>query len=166
MKTIIAALAVALALSGCISKRELLTTMQGRVPAGSKIAVFVPADGTSFGEKYPQSGEVVSRKLAAALCQYFPGASVGFESADYRIVPQILHWEDRATEWSAKPDRVKISLPLYRGSNLVGSAMVSAKSSWWTFGGDHPEDLLDLPFDVYAAGLAGVRKPNRLVIEK
>jgi hypothetical protein len=33
-------------------------------------------------------------------------------------------------------------------------------------GGDHPEDLLDLPFQVYAASLAGHSKSDRLVIER
>jgi hypothetical protein len=44
---------------------------------------------------------------------------------------------------------------------LVGSALVTANSSWWTFGGDHPEDLLDAPFEAYAAALAGKANPNR-----
>jgi hypothetical protein len=166
MKTMLASLAVALALVGCASKRELCVTMPAHVPASAKISVFVPQDGTSFGEDYPKSGAVVARKLVAALAPYYPGASVGFAPAEYKISPQILHWEDRATEWSGKPDRVKISLPLYHGDTLVGNALVSAKSSWWTFGGDHPEGLIDLPFEVYAAGLAGIKKPNSLVIEK
>ena len=58
-------------------------------------------------------------------------------SGEYLLKPQILHWEDRATEWSGKPDRVKVSLPLYKSGRLIGSALVSAKSSWWTYGGDH-----------------------------
>ena len=63
------------------------------------------------------------------------------------IEPKILHWEDRATEWSGKADRVKVSLPLYRSGSLIGSALVTANSSFFTFGGDHPEDLLDAPFE-------------------
>jgi hypothetical protein len=84
----------------------------------------------------------------------------------YLIEPKILHWEDRATEWSGKADRVKVSLPLYRSGSLVGSALVTANSSWWTFGGDHPEDLLDASFESYSASLASKANPNRMVLER
>jgi Domain of unknown function (DUF4823) len=73
--------------------------------------------------------------------------------------------EDRATEWSGKADRVKVSLPLYRSGNLVGSALVTANRSWWTFGGDHP-DLGDTPFDSYAASLAGKENPRLAVLQR
>lgn len=79
------------------------------------------------------------------------------------IRPQILHWEERATEWSGKADRVEISLPLYRSGRLIGSAMVKANSSWWTLGGDHVIDLLPRPFEIYAARLAGQQKKDALV---
>ena len=89
-------------------------------------------------------------QLVAALTPYYPGSTVSSTGSRsvYLIEPKILHWEDRATEWSGKADRVKVSLPLYRSGSLVGSALVTANSSWWTFGGDHPEDLLDTPFEV------------------
>ena len=87
-------------------------------------------------------------------------------SIEYVLKAQILHWEDRATEWSAKPDRVKISLPLYKSGQLIGSALVSAKSSYWTFGADHPEDLMDAPFEAYAASLAGKNTANRSVSQR
>jgi uncharacterized protein DUF4823 len=88
------------------------------------------------------------------------------ERTAHTIVVGALHWEDRATEWSGKADRVKVSLPLYRSGSLVGSALVTANSSWWTFGGDHPEDLLDTPFESYASSLAGKANPNRAVFER
>ena len=117
---------------------------------------------------YPNSGKVVARKLVAALTPYYPGSTVSSTGnrSVYLIEPKILHWEDRATEWSGKADRVKVSLPLYRSGSLVGSALVTANSSWWTFGGDHPEDLLDTPFEAYAASLAAKANPKRAVSER
>jgi hypothetical protein len=38
---------------------------------------------------------------------------------------------------------------------------VTANSSFFTFGGDHPEDLLDTPFAAYTASLAGKASINR-----
>jgi hypothetical protein len=69
---------------------------------------------------YPNSGRVVEGKLVAALIPHYPGSmvsSTGTRSV-YLIEPKILHWEDRATEWSGKANRVKVSLPLYRSRNL------------------------------------------------
>jgi hypothetical protein len=69
---------------------------------------------------YPNSGKVVARKLVAALIPQYPGSTVSSTSSRsvYLIEPKILHWEDRATEWSGKADRVKVSLPLYRSGSL------------------------------------------------
>jgi hypothetical protein len=33
-------------------------------------------------------------------------------------------------------------------------------------GGDHPEDLLDTPFEAYAASLVAKANPNRGVVER
>jgi hypothetical protein len=167
MKTMKAlSLILVLALAGCYtSRREITYSVKAHVPVGTPINVVKAEDGIYQDEHYGLSGDVVSRKLVAALVQDYPGSSIG-SSGTYSIKPQILHWEDRATEWSGKADRVKISLPLYRDSKLIGSALVSASSSWWTMGGDHPEDLLDSPFEAYAASLAGKPNPNPQVIEK
>ena len=62
----------------------------------------------------------------------------------YVFNPTILHWEDRATEWSGKLDRIAIKLivlDVESGKN-ISSTVLSAASKWATFGGDHPEDLL------------------------
>ncbi|PTX93471.1 hypothetical protein DB345_17850 [Spartobacteria bacterium LR76] len=145
-------------LSGCyVSQRELAVQIPATVPAGTQIAVLKPADATFESDNFPGSGGVVAGKLTAALIPYYPGSSVVTTAAPggYVVKPQLLHWEDRATEWSGKADRVKVSLPLYRDGKLVGSALVTANSSWWTLGGDQPEDLIDQPFAVYAAKLAG-----------
>ena len=125
MKRVIALLA-SLALSGCISSREVSFQKRTSIPAGSTVGVITPADGVYMEDEYPKSGTVVARKLVAALVPYFPASSVVTPgtNGEYMLKPQILHWEDRATEWSAKPDRVKVSLPLYKSGRLVGSALV------------------------------------------
>jgi Domain of unknown function (DUF4823) len=160
---------VATLLAGCyVSNREIKYSVRGSVPVGTAINVSTPEDGIYMEDVYPNSGKVVARKLVAALTPYYPGSSVSNEAgpSGYLIEPKILHWEDRATEWSGKADRVKVSLPLYRSGSLIGSALVTANSSFFTFGGDHPEDLLDAPFEAYAASLAGKTTANRSVSER
>jgi hypothetical protein len=156
-------------LAGCyVSNREIKYSIRGAVPVGTAISVTTPEDGIYMEDVYPNSGKVVARKLVAALTPPYPGSMVSSTGggSGYLIEPKILHWEDRATEWSGKADRIKVSLPLYRSGSLVGSALVTANSSWWTFGGDHPEDLLDTPFEAYAASLVGKANPNRGVVER
>lgn len=78
-------------------------------------------------------------------------------SYTYLLYPEILHWEDRATEWSGKSDivSVKVSLVGTEAGKVLDSAVVGGKSSWWTFGGDRPEHLLPKPLSDYAASLFG-----------
>jgi len=70
-------------------------------------------------------------------------------------VPEILHWEDRATEWSGKPDVIEVRLTLIdvASGRPLDETVISGKSKWATFGGDHPQELLAVPFEQYAAAL-------------
>jgi len=80
------------------------------------------------------------------------------ERYEYYIQSEILHWEDRATEWSGLPDRIEIKISVYdthSGAELA-SSILSARSKWATFGGDHPQDLLPEPVKQYVESLYGV----------
>lgn len=74
---------------------------------------------------------------------------------DYLVVPEILHWEDRATEWSGKPDRVEIKISTYKVQSEVEihSTIIAGRGKWVTLGGDHPQDLLSEPMDNYVSTL-------------
>ncbi|ELW8199044.1 DUF4823 domain-containing protein, partial [Yersinia enterocolitica] len=66
-----------------------------------------------------------------------------------------LHWEDRATEWSGKPDIIAIKITVYNAAsdNIISSTIINGKSKWATFGGDHPQDLLAKPVSEYISSL-------------
>ena len=67
----------------------------------------------------------------------------------------IVHWEDRATEWSLKSDKVEVKITVHdvaRG-RMLASAVVSGSSGLLTIGGDHPQDLLPEPMDSYVGSL-------------
>ena len=156
-------------LSSCVSRRELSVGLPANLPPSTSISVRIPQNGVYGDTIYSNSGSQVAHQLVAALLPYFPETRLVYETQARGLLlsPQILHWEDRATEWSGKRDRVEISLPLYANDGrLLGSALISANSSYWTMGGDHPEDLLQRPFKVYAASLAGIPYRDRLVIQK
>jgi len=73
----------------------------------------------------------------------------------YFVEPIILHWEERATEWSGLPDRIEIQLIIYSTvtNRQIANASFKGKSSWFTFGGDHPQDLLAEPTNEFVQGL-------------
>src|SRR3546814_3053484 len=87
------------------------------------------------------------------------GAGALGREADYLVYLKIHHWEERATEWSGKPDQIEVEIRLFDGrkGTLLASQIVKASSSWATLGGDHPQDLLIKPFNDYAAGIFGVQ---------
>ncbi len=159
---------LALGLVGCgyISKREVEFSVRGTIPQGSRIAVIVPQDGAYGSEQYPNSGRMVANQLVAVLSRYYPGSealSSGGSNWKYVARPALLHWEERATEWSGKPDKIEVAIPVYSGDRLVSSAIIKGSSSWWTLGGDHPEDLFKLPSEIYAVRLAGIDKTDTFV---
>ncbi len=39
--------------------------------------------------------------------------SIDAEKHGYYVKPEILHWEERATEWSGRSDRIEIQLIIY-----------------------------------------------------
>ena len=80
-----------------------------------------------------------------------------FDKADYGYIvePVITHWEDRATEWSGKRDHLEVQLIIFDVGTReqLSSSIVSGKSKWATFGGDHPQDLLETAISQYVNAL-------------
>jgi hypothetical protein len=117
-----------------------------------------PEDGSFEGKPHRESGRMALAEIRRALLQSGAEATVAptpesldealtaarAEKSTYVLTPKILHWEERATEWSGRPDRITMSYSLYdvaTGQKLASST-ISASSKWATFGGDHPEDLV------------------------
>jgi hypothetical protein len=133
--------------------------------------VSVPRDGVYGEDTYQGSGQTTAQAIVLAFNPYLERVEAGsttedfaaaIRSADsgrftYLIYPQILHWEDRATEWSGKPDRISIKLSVYNVAtgNLADSVLITGHSAWATLGGDKPQDLLADPLAKYAKSLRG-----------
>lgn len=84
------------------------------------------------------------------------GLAANFEDAiaqaqradqDILIFPTILHWEDRATEWSMISDKVEIRVDVVQvdSGHIISSGIIKGSSGLATLGGDHPQDLLPEP---------------------
>jgi hypothetical protein len=165
-------LCVACFVSGCQSTYSEKNLSDQPVPLlrnTSRIYVAIPFDA-SFKQKVAQhSGKQTAEALVTAftrntksvsMSKYPESLSEALESArkynaEYLIYPVLLKWEDRATEWSGRRDRLQVRIDTIDLSNsaVVFSKMVEATGKWMTEGGDSPADLLQEPADSYVNSL-------------
>lgn len=157
-------------ISGCastykLSEVQLPTT---KLDPFKSILISVPEDGWYENPQYRLSGKMTANAIRAAFAKKTSIVDVidschGDECLKaispikygYYVKPVILHWEERATEWSGKPDRIEIQVVIYdTGSKKVlATSSYTGKSKWATFGGDHPQDLLPKPTNQYINSL-------------
>jgi hypothetical protein len=161
----------ALLLSACAQELAVkgVSADQGALSREGYAFVSVPHDGQYGSITYQGTGQLTAQTVAGAFAKFLDKSETGLRvenldealaharklGADYLVVPVILHWEDRATEWSGRRDKieVKISVLDVGTEHSLASGVVSGKSSWWTFGGDHPEDMLSQPVNEFVSGL-------------
>ena len=165
-------IAVSAILFGCADAHQLLRNDRGDgvlLDRNASAFISIPRDGVYGGTVYQGSGQNTAQIILAAFSKYLTRVDVAHtygeykesldqakkEGYNYLIYPAILEWEDRATEWSAIPDRVSVKITVIdvnRG-RVVDSVIVKGKSGLATFGGDHPQDLLPKPIGEYASSL-------------
>ena len=161
---------VVILLSGCAAKYNQVNLSQPRtkLTAGNSVLIATPENGSYGNREYSSSGRMTALAVNAAFAKFSNDIKVSnkckdfnclkekaTKSFDYYVIPEILQWEDRATEWSAKPDRIEIKLSVYESEteNELASTILSGKSKLLTLGGDHPQDLLAEPLNKYIGTL-------------
>ncbi|UMO89117.1 DUF4823 domain-containing protein [Pectobacterium sp. PL64] len=157
-------------LAGCSAKYNSTAIQKNEelLIKNKEIVIAVPANGIYSTQEYAGSGSSTANVIKAAFLRYSDNVKTISECSNmnclvskspvsdgYYIVPQILHWEDRATEWSGIPDKMEVKITIYKADNqkLLSSVILSGKSKFATFGGDHPQDLLPAPVSEYVASL-------------
>lgn len=153
--------------SGCVDKfeTESYSPPTSVISSSAKALILRSEDGQYAGKPYLNSGRMLTDQVEIAVASRLAQATVAqasdVESAlaqarstgvEYVIEPRILHWEDRATEWSGKPDRITIKLAIWDAETgeIVSTSLERASSKWATFGGDHPQDLLPKLLETWA----------------
>jgi len=165
------ALTMTLLATACVHTYEVPDPVQPlRLPSESSFYVARAEDGQDARPAtYELSGQRTTDAVVAALasrgCHASSGARVeSFDQnlatardagSDYLVVPEILNWEDRVTEWSGLPDRIVIRMIVsdVASGEVVDDRTIHGKSRWGTLGGDHPQDLLATPLEQWAAQL-------------
>lgn len=170
MKKLIILTLVASGLVGCSAKYNTNNVQENteQLKKDTPVLISKPTDGFYEAQQYSGSGAASAAAVRAAFLKYSDQVTIVQDCADvecmktkhaiargYYVVPQILHWEDRATEWSGIPDKIEVKITVYNSetNNRVASAIINGKSKWATMGGDHPQDLLPEPINSYVASL-------------
>lgn len=157
-------------LAGCSAKYSTKNVQENTelLKNDTSVVISVPVDGFYETQQYTGSGNSTANAIRSAFMKHSDKVTVSPECHDldclkekniikqgYYVVPQILHWEDRATEWSGIPDKIEIKITIYNAesNSRIASTIISGKSKWATFGGDHPQDLLPEPISSYISSL-------------
>lgn len=182
LRNFIALAATVLAVTGCkstYSEKNLTNEAPPMLKSSSRIYVAIPFDATYKEEVIQGSGKQTAQAFQAAFMRYtrsvytskFPESlSEALDIAregglEYVLYPTIIRWEDRATEWSGRRDRLTVKADLIdlKTSTVVFSREIEATGKWMTDGGETPKDLLDQPAEQYVNALfRRVEKPSAL----
>jgi len=165
-------LTVATVLVGCkssYSEKNMTNASPPLLRNDSRIYIAIPFDASFKGKVAQSSGKLTTDALVTAFnrvtrtvstSKYPESLSDALESArkynaEFLVYPVLLKWEDRATEWSGRRDRLQVRIDTIdlHDSRIVYSKMIEATGKWMSDGGDTPADLLDEPTENYVNGL-------------
>ena len=146
-----------------------------RLDPSKNVFVAVSPDGQFGSRTYAGTGRSVAQMAAAAFSRYARRVEVGGApsssreellaaarktGAGYLVIPNISHWEARATEWSGIPSRVSMSLTVVDAETGVEirSALIESRSAVMTLVRPNPDNLAQQMIDQQVSALYGVQK--------
>ena len=136
---------------------------------GSTPVIIATSENGRYGTiDYPSSGRMTADAIKSSFIPLANNVSISPSCKNlvclkvdtkiapvYFVVPEIIHWEDRNTEWSGIPDRIEVKISIFNDQDPtpLAAALITGKSKWATFGGDHPQDLLPEPVAKFVKSL-------------
>lgn len=163
----VAIIAAAASFAGCADSHQLLRAGNKltKLDPSKTVYISVPQDGKYDQVHYQGSGVNATQIILLAFSKHSRFIESGhqyqsFDNAlayvkennyDYLVFPTLLEWEDRATEWSGRPDKASLTISIIDSNSgvTIDSALIKGKSGLATLGGDHPQDLLQQPVEEY-----------------
>ena len=157
-------------LSGCTSTYTYfeLEPEKYKLEQNKGVLITIPKDGTFKHIDYDGSGMITAKAVRNSFSQYTHVSEIAANCDDdeclpyinadkwaYYVVPAIVHWENRVSYVSGKPDIIKIKLTIWdvEKQTVIGSEMFAGKSRtlFWDFGS--PQELLETPISKYVDSL-------------
>ena len=163
MKKIIAVLlafSAAILMSGCsASYQSEFLRPQAAMQPQTRFLIVTPEIGRYGDIDYPTSGVDVVTALTKELKTYSQSITTimtpvtienirdeDLQNCDYVFIPQILHWEDRLTGWSFRPDRIEVRFDIYNNQReMVNSYLITGRSAYVVWVSRQPNSLLKKP---------------------
>ncbi|MFX0203268.1 MAG: DUF4823 domain-containing protein [Candidatus Hodarchaeota archaeon] len=170
MKSIMLCVFVAFFATGCAASYKYadLKPITAKLDSTKGVLISTPQDGWYENTEYPNSGRMTANAIRAAFSKYSSTVdvvdschgenclnSIDSKKYGYYVKPDILLWEERATEWSGKPDKIEIQIVIFEAATKeeIANTSYTGKSKWATLGGDHPQDLLPEPTNQFVGSL-------------
>lgn len=166
---LIAVVFATLSMLGCTTySQKNVSEASAKLQRGKSVAIAMPTNGQYGSTVYSGSGHMTATPVQGAFSRHTNRTTAvanckdlnclmtdRSQISDYYVVPEILHWEDRATEWSGIPDKIEVKITVFDGltGNDIALTIISGKSKWLTLGGDKPQDLLPEPLNAYVESL-------------
>jgi len=163
---------ILITLSACTASYEVVRHGNKQLSTTDRYYISRPDDGSFGTTNYSNSGEMTRDALFNELTLLGVKAIKGINTQEKQdsllaakqqhcsmlIYPTILHWEDRATEWSGLRDRAKIQLEIIdtETGSIVDNTILDLVGTWWTFGGLHPQDMVNESVEDYFQQLFGM----------
>lgn len=148
-------------LAGCETKYGIESFQAPSAPlsASGGFYVVLPKDGSYGRRTYANSGattaQAVSKALSARGAKVIRGertesmtqaiASAKRRDARYVFEPVILNWEDRATQWSGRPDKLSVKFVVYETASAKTLASTIVHGTLGYEPGGSPSELLAEP---------------------
>ncbi len=134
------------------------------------VFVAMPPDGKFNSDRNIGSGKKTSKIIAKILSSHFRIVKLAKrpkskknnllnarkQKSSALVIPEILHWEDRNTFWSGKPDKIRVKLTIYdvNKGKVLTSKTFNLNSEWSMMTtSNEPEQLLIVPVKKYFSAL-------------
>lgn len=157
----LAVAAAFLLLAACETKYgiEAFQAPSAPLTASGGFYVVMPKDGSYGRRAYANSGATTAQAVAKALsargAKVIRGdraestaqaiASAKRREAKYVFEPVILNWEDRATQWSGRPDKLSVKFVVYDTASAKALASTVVHGTLGYTAGTSPDELLAEP---------------------
>lgn len=157
LKQLLTILILSIAVTSCAQiKHTNLTHTSVFLMPEKEIFIEIPKDGKYGQIDYLNSSSKLVNLLRKEFIKYATVIKVcdtndclsEINNNSYLVKAKILHWEDRETQWSFRPDVVEIELSVIDAATgeTVRNSIYKAKSRVIQFfAGTSPEDILERP---------------------